>query len=214
MDPAPCCSLRYSKREACWRECVYGYAVIEVLDHLDVLAQPNLDLGTLSLADVPYGSTAADAIARHRITEVSFSPIVHRSVSGTNIDSEYYGADGRRLPLDEVIDSVINTDGMVHFVDKISYKIARGAVVGFALYGADRGYLTHFGFLRSYEEFLAAFATPDQVEESRTFGDLLGYNNYYRRSRKLVYWDCWDESGNGQLSSVSLGDYERSTGPQ
>jgi hypothetical protein len=185
--------------------------VIEILDHLDVLAQPDLDLRTLSLTGAPYGSTVADAIARHRITEVSFSPIVHRSVSGTGIDSEYYGENGRRLLLDEVIDSVIDTDGMVHFADKVSYKILGGAVVGFALYGANRGHLAHFGFLRSYEEFLAAFGTPDRVEVSQAFGDLLGYHNYYWGSRKQVYWDSGDE----RLSSVNLGDYEgNAAGPQ
>jgi hypothetical protein len=187
--------------------------MIEILDRLDILAQPDLDLRTLSLAGVPYGAKAADAIARHRITGVSFSPIVHRSVAGDNIDSEYYGSDGRRLAFDEVIDSVIGADGAVHFTDKIGYKISAGAVVGFALYGSDRGTLAHFGYLRSYVDFLAAFGTPDRVEESRAFGDLLGFYNYYWSSRKVVYWQSWDEDGRGHLTSIALGDYEGTGSP-
>jgi hypothetical protein len=179
--------------------------VIEILDHLDVLARPVLDLGTLSLAGVPYGSRAADTVARDRITHVSSAPIVHRSVSGTRTDSRFYAADGRSLPLDEVIDSVIGTTGVVHLADHISYRIVDGAVVEFALYSPDPGHLTHFAFLRSYDEFLAAFTVPDRVEETRDFGDLLGYHTYYRGSRKTVYWECSDESGHGRLALVNLG---------
>ncbi|MEV4515758.1 hypothetical protein AB0K00_43240 [Dactylosporangium sp. NPDC049525] len=187
--------------------------MIEILDDLGVLARRNLDPATLSLSGVPFGATAATAVPRHRITEVTGSPIVHRSRTGDAIESEYYGADDRRLPLDEVIDSVMQTAGMVHFAGRFSYKIVDGAVVGFALYGAERGHLAHFGFLRSYERFLAEFGAPDRAEESRTYGDLLGYHNYYWHSRKQVYWDAWGEDGSGQLSSVSLGDYPGNAGP-
>lgn len=195
------------------RGCAYVYAVIEILDHLDVLTQPALDPGTLSLAGVPFGSRAADAIARDRITE-ALSPIVHRTIGVHDGDSKYhyYGSDGRRLSPDEVIDSVINADGMLHFAEMISYKIASGAVVGFALYGTDRGCLAHFGFLRSYEQFLATFGAPDRVEEHQAFGDLLGYRNYYWHSRKSAYWSLRDEGGEGQLSLINLGDYEGNTG--
>lgn len=182
--------------------------MIEILDDLGVLAQRDLDLATLSLAGVPFGANAAEAVPRQRISDVTGSPIVQRSVAGTDIDSEHYGVDGRRLPLDEVIDSVIEAVGMVHLTGNLGYKIVGGSVVGFALYGADRGHLAHFGFLRSYEQFLAEFGAPDRAEESRIYGDLMGYHSYYWHSRKHVYWDAWEEDGSGHLSSVSLGDYE------
>ncbi|GGM41198.1 hypothetical protein ACFFX1_12885 [Dactylosporangium sucinum] len=183
--------------------------MIEILDNLGILARPDLDLSTLSLAGARYGSNAATSIDRARIKEVTFSPIVRRGRSSTGIESEYYAADGRRIPLDEVIDSVITADGMLHLHGHVSYKIAAGIVVGFALYGADRGHLTYFRHLRSYDDFLAAFGRPDRVERNEAFGDLLGYDNSYWASKKQANWDSWDE----RLSSVSLGSYEGNNGP-
>ncbi|MEV4479697.1 hypothetical protein [Micromonospora coxensis] len=183
--------------------------MVEILDSLDVLAQPVLDLRALTLAGVRYGSNAADSIDRERIKQVTLSPIVHRQKSGAGTEPEYYGEDGQRLTLDEVVDSVVGTEGMLHVAGNISYKIAAGTVVGFALYGAERGPLAYFSSLRSYVEFLTAFGTPDSVERNEVYGDLLGYRNYYRGSKKQAYWDSWDE----RLSSVNLGDYDGKHGP-
>ncbi|MEH0971726.1 hypothetical protein V6U77_11395 [Micromonospora sp. CPCC 205546] len=183
--------------------------MIEILDSLDVLARPLLDLRTLTLAGIRYGSNAADSIDRERIEQVTLSPIVHRQTSGDGTELEYYGADGRRLTLGEVVDSVIEAGGMLHIAGNISYKIAGGTVAGFALYGADRGPLAYFSSLGSYGEFLTAFGTPDSVERNEAYGDLLGYRNYYWGSKKQVYWDGWDE----RLSSVNLGDYDGNHGP-
>ncbi|MEU4554063.1 hypothetical protein [Micromonospora violae] len=183
--------------------------MIEILDSLDVLAQPVPDLRMLTLAGIRYGSNAADSVDRERIEQVTLSPIVHRQKSCAGAEREYYGADGQRLTLDEVVDSVIDAEGMLHFAGNISYKIAGGTVVGFALYGAERGPLAYFGSLRSYEDFLTAFGTPDNVERNEVYGDLLGYRTYYWGSKKQAYWDSWDE----RLSSVNLGDYDGNHGP-
>ncbi|MGW3892721.1 hypothetical protein ACWD69_28945 [Micromonospora chokoriensis] len=183
--------------------------MIEILDSLDVLAQPVPDLRTLTLAGIRYGSNAADSIDRERIEQVTLSPIVRRQKSSDGAEPEYYGADGQRLTLDEVVDSVIGAAGMLHFAGNISYKIEGGTVVGFALYGAEHGPLAHFGSLRSYEEFLNAFGAPDSVERHAAYGDLLGYHNYYWGSKKQAYWDSWDE----RLSSVNLGDYDGNHSP-
>ncbi|MFG1870774.1 hypothetical protein [Micromonospora arborensis] len=183
--------------------------MIEILDSLDVLAQPVLDLRALALAGIRYGSNAADAIDRKRIEQVTLSPIVRRQESGDGTKPVYYGEDGQRLSLDEVVDSVVGAEGMLHIAGNISYKVAAGTVVGFALYGAERGPLAYFGSLRSYEEFLTAFGTPDSVERNEVYGDLLGYHNYYWASKKQAYWDSWDE----RLSSVNLGDYAGNHGP-
>ncbi|MEU7612646.1 hypothetical protein [Micromonospora sp. NPDC049204] len=187
--------------------------MIEILDDLGVLVRSDLDPETLSLAGVPFGADAADSVQRRQITEAS-SSIVHRSISGTDSAPEYFAADDRRLTLEEVIDSAIGDGGMVHFADKLSYKIVGSLVVGFALYGAGCGHLAHFGYLRSYEQFLLAFGTGDRTEESRVYGDLLGYHNYYWHSRKHVYWSAGDEDGTGCLSSISLGDYPGNAGPE
>ncbi|MEU4772637.1 hypothetical protein [Micromonospora sp. NPDC023644] len=184
--------------------------MIEILDSLDVLAQPFLDLRTLTLAGIRYGSNAAKSIDRERIEQVTLCPIVYRQKSGAGTEPEYYDAGGRRITLDEVVDSVIDAGGMLHVAGNISYKIAGGTVVGFALYGAERGFLAHFDSLRSYEEFLTAFGTPDSVERHEVYGDLLGYRNYYWGSKKQAYWDSFDE----RLSSVNLGDYDGNHGPR
>ncbi|RAO22787.1 hypothetical protein MED15_01637 [Micromonospora noduli] len=188
----------------------YFGPVIEILDNLDVLAQPFLDLRTLTLAGVHYGSNAADSIDRERIEQVTLSPIVHTQKSGDGITPEYYDAGGQRITLDEVVGSVIDAGGMLHIAGNISYKIAGGTVVGFALYGAERGPLAYFSSLRSHEEFLTEFGTPDSVERNEAYGELLGLHNYYWGSKKQAYWDSWDE----RLSSVNLGDYDGNHGPR
>jgi hypothetical protein len=187
--------------------------MIEILDDLGVLVRPDLDPATLSLAGVAFGADAAGTVARRKITEAS-SSIVHRSISGTDRVPEYFAADGRRLTLDEVIDSAIRDGGMVHSADNFSYKIEGSQVVGFALYGAGRGHLAQFGYLRSYEQFRLTFGTADRTEESRVYGDLLGFHNYYWHSRKHVYWSASDEDGTGCLSSISIGDYPGNAGPE
>ncbi|GAA2645074.1 hypothetical protein [Paractinoplanes durhamensis] len=108
----------------------------------------------------------------------------------------------------------ISDGGMVYSADRFSYKIVGSMVVGFALYGAERGLLAHFGYLRSYEQFRHTFGPADRAEEDRVYGDLLGYHSYYWHSRKHVYWSADDEDGNGCLSSISLGDYPGNAGPE
>lgn len=171
----------------------------EILSNLQVLRAPILDLETLLLDGVAFGSDTR-GFPRHNIVEVTGSPLVRGSRSGTNIEAEYWGADGQRLSLDEVIDSVINADGMVHFKNKFGFKIASGKVVGFALYGDQ---LRHFDYLKSYEDLLRAFQKPDRVWTNEVDGDLMGYHNYYYGSRKCVAWDSFGE----QVFLINLGDY-------
>lgn len=171
----------------------------EILSNLEVLRSPVLDLETLLLDGVAFGANTS-GFPRHKITQVSFSPLVHGSRSGTNIEAEYWGADGKRLSLDEVIDSVINSDGMLHFRDKFSFKIASGKVVGFSLYGDQ---LRHFDYLKSYEDLLRAFQKPDRVRTNESHGELMGYDNFYYGARKCVSWSSFDD----QVFMINLGDY-------
>ncbi|MFI5909294.1 hypothetical protein [Dactylosporangium sp. NPDC051541] len=186
--------------------------MIEILDDLGVLASRDLDPTALTLAGVFLGARAADALPRRRITQVSGSPLVHHSYTGTGLEPKYYDAANRLLPVDEVIDSVIATHGMVHYADDTGYKIVSGSVAGFALYDAGRGHLAHFDFLRTYEQFLDTFGYPDRADESRIYGDLMGYSNYYWRSRRQASWDASAEDGSGHLSLVNVGDYPGNAG--
>ena len=172
----------------------------EILLDLELLKSPILHLPDLQLDGVPFGVTT-DSFPRHKITEVSFSPIVARSCSGTDIKLEYYDSAGQQLSFDAVIDSVIATNGIVHFPSKISFKIAAGRVVGFALYG---DHLRRFEYLRTYEDFCAAFGSADRVVVNEAYGDLMGYDHFFFQSRKHVAWDAFAE----RVNLINLGEYD------
>ncbi|WP_316519990.1 hypothetical protein [Kitasatospora brasiliensis] len=178
--------------------------MIEILDNPDVLALPQLDLTTVTMNGVPLGAPATD-VPRGTIVEAS-SSIVARYSGGTDIDSAYHDADGRRLTLDEVVDHTARSDGFLYCADKLTYKVRAGAVVGFAIYGP---HLSHFAHLTSYEEFLAAFGSPSRVDENVSYGDLMSYDNYYWGARKLVKWDAWDH----RVSLINFGVFEGNSGP-
>jgi hypothetical protein len=175
--------------------------VIEILADLDVLRRPKLTLGELSLDGVPFGAKGR-AIPRDRIVEVSGSPLVYSSHSGTAIRPQYFDEAGRELPLDRVIDSVIDSNGMLHFANKISFKIIGGEVVGFAIYGPQRHV---FGTLEGPDDVIAVFGTPDRSRENSAYGDLMGWDFYYDGSRKQVSWDAFDR----RIHLINLGDYPR-----
>src|SRR5450432_40723 len=156
----------------------------ELLDHLALLTSPALDLNDLRLDGVAFGSATTD-FPREKICEVTFSPIVSRHRSGTNIESEYFDSQGRRISRNDVIDSVISTSGMVHFASKISFKIVAGRIVGFALYGDS---LRRFDYMKTYARFCREFGPADRVVENVTYGNLMGYKHYYFGSRKRVTW--------------------------
>ena len=188
----------------------YFGPVIEILDNLDVLARPFLDLRTLASAGVHYGSNAADTIDRERIEQVTLSPMVHTQKSGDGTTPEYYDAGGRRITLDEVVGSVIDAGGMLHVAGNISYKVAGRNSGRLRVLRCGARPPAYFNSLRSYEDFLTEFGTPDSVERNEAYGDLLGLHNYYWGSKKQAYWDSWDE----RLSSVNLGDYDGNHGPR
>ncbi|MCC8482477.1 MULTISPECIES: hypothetical protein [Streptomyces] len=178
--------------------------MIEILENLDLLSRPNLDLAGVEVNGIALGAPAA-TVPRGRIAS-GMSPVIARYRGGTDIEGEYYAADGRSLTLDEIIDDVVRSDGFLYGVDKINYKVRAGAVVGFAISGP---HLSHFAHLTSYEEFLAAFGRPDRVHENEAYGDLMSYEAYYWGSRKHVTWDAWED----RVSFVNLGDFEGNSGP-
>ncbi|OCC11323.1 hypothetical protein [Streptomyces sp. PTY087I2] len=178
--------------------------MIEILENLDLLSRPTLDLAGVEVNGIALGAPAA-SVPRERIVG-GLSPVIARYRGGTDIESEYYDADGRSLTLDEVIDDVVRSDGFLYGTDKINYKTCAGAVVGFAISGP---HLSHFAHLTSYEEFLSAFGWPDRVHENEAYGDLMSYEAYYWGARKHVTWDVWE----GRVSFVNLGDFEGNSGP-
>jgi hypothetical protein len=173
--------------------------MIEILADLEVLKRPQLELPELSLEGVAFRARGR-AIPRDRIVEVTFSPIVFRSSSGTNIRAQYFDESGAEILLDRVIDSVIDADGMVHFANKLSFKLAAGTIVGFSLYGTR---FEAFGKVEAPDAVTTMFGRPDQSRENISYGDLMGWDFYYAGSRKLVSWDAFEQ----RISLINLGDY-------
>ncbi len=169
----------------------------ELLTNMDLLREPVLDLETLQLDGIRFGSTTAQ-FPRHKITEVSFSPIVAKSVSRRD-GTQYFDQSGQQLSLESVIDSVIDTAGVVHFTSRISFRIRAARVVCFSIYGAQ---LRYFDFLRTYRDFCDAFGVPDRVAEIVGYDGLMAYRHTYFGARKIVVWDEYDL----QVSCVALGE--------
>ncbi|MEY2248354.1 hypothetical protein AB8A21_36435 [Streptomyces sp. BF23-18] len=178
--------------------------MIEILDNLDVLYRPRLDLTTVEMNGIALGEPAT-SVPRLSIIQAQ-SSVVARYHGGTDIDSEYYHADGRRLSLDEVVNHAVRSDGFLYCANKVTYKVRAGTVVGFTIYGP---HLSHFAHLTSYEDVLAAFGRPDQAHEDVAYGDLMGYDTYYWGAQKLVRWDAWDH----RVSLINLGAFQGNTGP-
>jgi hypothetical protein len=173
--------------------------VVELLENIDVLRHRALYLSSLRLAGVAFGARGRE-IPRAAIVDVSGSPIVSRSSSGTTIAPRYWDAAGNVLSRDEVIDSVIDADGTVHVEPNLSFKLVGGRVMGFALYSS---HLARLGSPKTYDDLIGTFGTPDRERELVTFGDLMGYDLYFETARKQVCWDAIDQ----RVYLVNLGDY-------
>jgi hypothetical protein len=177
--------------------------VLEILDDLDVLARPDVDVRTLGLAGVGFGSRAAETVPRDRIVQ-AISPAVRLTLGSSDRSGRFYREDGRELSFAAVVDTILDGAGTLHFADHTCYRIADGRVVGFALSGDVRGHLRHFAHLRSYDEFLFVFGMPDRAEQRIDTGEVMGYVHHYWASRKRAYWDAWED----HLTLVNLGDFE------
>jgi hypothetical protein len=158
---------------------------------------PGLDPGSVSVIGLRLGDSAR-AIPQGRIRSVDGSPLVQRSEGGTDLVSRYYGEGGRQIPIEQVIESVVDANGVIH-VDPpgIGFAVTRGVITRFSLYGGFLG--DHFQ-LRTYEAYLAAFGRGERVEESVTYGDTLGYTHWYAGGTKNVFWSVYDG-----VASVGLG---------
>ena len=46
-----------------------------------------------------------------------------------------------------------------------------------------------FGYIKSYAQFLQEFGASDASAPKEAFGDLMGYEHYYKKCQKFVEWD-------------------------
>jgi hypothetical protein len=176
----------------------------EILENLDILREPKLNLQDLSLDGVLFGSGASN-FPREKVVDVTLSPIVANYRGGTNLTPQFFDVAGDPLALEAVIESVIRGDGILHFAGKVSFKIAGGTVVGFALYGDP---LSYFDKLGTYPHFCTAFGPADRIVVNEAHNDLLGYDHFYYGARKRVVWDEFSS----RVSLINLGQYEGNDG--
>lgn len=173
--------------------------MVELFENIDVLRQKAIYLSSLSLAGVGFGARGRE-IPRGAIVEVSASPLVARSSTGTTTSPTYWDEAGNIVPFDQVIDSVLDGDGMIHLEPQVSFKLVGGRVMGFSLYGP---HLAGLGHPRTYDDLVGLFGVPDRERERITYGDVMGYDLYYEAARKQVSWDAIDQ----HVFLVCLGDY-------
>lgn len=65
-------------------------------------------------------------------------------------------------------------------------------MAGFALYGKS---LSFFQYLESYAQFVKEFGVADFVQAKEAYGDLMGYEHYYKKCQKFVEWDEMSKRG-------------------
>lgn len=178
-------------------EAAPGRRLIEVLDHMEAVKSPSLRLEELMLDGVPYGCSARD-FPTARVTEVTLAPIVKSSSSSSTAATIYWDEGGRELALAEVIDNALAHGGILHFSNKVSFRISDGRVVGFAIYGQQ---LDAFRAIQSQDQLVREFGEPDLIERKEAHGDLMGYSNTWNTPPRKVFWDEWDK----RISGVNLG---------
>lgn len=162
--------------------------MIELLNDLELLRQPRLQLATLALCGVGFGSQAA-AFPHERVVEVTLSPIVRSLQFDKDNDKPklYLDGQGDPIPLRRVVESVLEQgDGVLHFADDVSFGIERGAVARFSLYGRA---LSHWHGVSQLRELLLAFGQPDKLVRTEANGDTMFFDAYYESSRKWLRWD-------------------------
>lgn len=169
----------------------------EILEDLTVLRSRLPSLSELALSGVSYGSKASD-FPIERVVEVTLAPIVKSSESSSGKPSVYRDGSGHELALAEVVEDALANGGVLHFFEKVSFKIKNGTVAGFALYGA---HLDAFRYITSQEQLVREFGKPDTVVLNEAYGDLMGYFNLWSDSQKRVAWDEW----NKRIYLVSIG---------
>jgi hypothetical protein len=161
--------------------------MLDLLEHMDLLKSPRLQLENLALCGVHFGSVARE-FPVHLVSEVTLAPIVVSSSWSLDRGSVYRDASGKELAKAEVIASVVESGGILHFPEKVSFKIEEGRVVGFSIYGT---HLDAFQHIKSNEQLVAEFGKADVVLVNEAHGDLMGYEHYYAVGGKCVTWDEW-----------------------
>jgi len=159
--------------------------VIDLLENPELLRSPNLRLEELAIRGVPYGCAARE-FPVELVSQVTLVPIVASSTWSQELGETYQDAAGRNLSLSEVVSSALQLGGVLHFAESVSFKFENGHVTGFALYGAS---LNFFGHIESHAQFVKEFGVADVVQTKGAYGDLMGYEHYYRQCQKFVEWN-------------------------
>ena len=161
---------------------------VEILNHVDILTQRTLDPFALQIDGVSVGMNVT-ILPREKIDSAGICRIVHRLQWEAGKGTSYRDQMGRSLSLEEVIESVFRDGGTIHLKSNIGLFIEDRTITGFSV---PSKILTHFSDkLWSFEDCIAAFGTPDQIEEQVADGEHMGFDLFYRShgATKVVRWD-------------------------
>lgn len=157
---------------------------LEGPETLEALVDPRCDGTQLSCLGVALGDPAT-AVARDRVVEVTFSPLVKGLMVTASQPPQYGGFDGKSVDADDVWASVAYGSGVLHTDADVSFSILRGRVAKFSLYGR---WLTPFAHLDTVAKLYQRFGAPDRCLRLEADGDLIAYDSYYSASKKWVRW--------------------------
>jgi hypothetical protein len=158
---------------------------IDLFDDMSRLREPSLPLEALALRGIPYGCAASD-FPVNLVSQVTLAPIVKSSSWSSEEGASYQDEDGNALSLSEVIANALQFGGVLHLREGISFGFEGRQVRSFAIYGKA---LDFFRYIKSYSQFVEEFGKADEVATKEAYGDLMGYEHYYAKSKKLVAWD-------------------------
>lgn len=157
----------------------------EILENFEILMRRNIDLDTLSLGGVAYGSDVSE-FPFERISEITLAKIVESTSYSDIAGYSYYDENDQELEKSEVIDSVIEDGGVFHFSEKIGFFINEGKVNGFSIYGGHEGFFRH---LSNFEIFIQEFGNPDELKTTMAYGNGFTKKCLYRGCKKLIVWN-------------------------
>jgi hypothetical protein len=127
----------------------------------------------------------ATAIPKHKIVEVTLSPLARGIHVQSGQPPEYIEGEHRPANPANVLASVVYGSGVLHTDAQLGFTVRSGRIISVTLY---RRWMAPLQHLDSMAKLHAAFGIPQRCLWLQADGDELGYDSYYEKSRKWVRW--------------------------
>lgn len=157
--------------------------MIEILKDISILKDRNLNICHFKLLGVTIGGNAKI---------IPIEKIDEKLTFQNNFS--------KKVKLEDIVENVINTSGLISIKNKLSFLIKNGKVVGFSIFNKD---ILEDIKVTSYKQFIVEFGEPDKIKEDVQYGELIGYYFYFFRQKILFYWSC-----TRGFISVTIGNYK------